>query len=351
MHVLMVAERLEPAIGGVERHVAGVARELAGSGHRVTLVAPAHDPGLPAREVIDGREILRLPVAGRGRWKYPRAWGWWAARRSLLAEVDLIHFHDVYALIHWFGPVRLLCPGKPVYLTYHGYEMRWPVPHRARLYRRLAERVVRGAICVGHYLATWFGLQPQAVTYGAVTLPEELDPPPPRPQAVFVGRLAPDTGVDVYLQGLGLLAREYGLHLPLVVCGEGPWRGAMEDTAAAGGLDVTFEGAVPDPGPYLARASLVFAPGYLAMLEAMAHRRPVVSVYNSPVRADYLRSMPEPERILSIAGEAGELAAVLARMLSAPADLAAQVEAAYRFASRWTWASLAQTYVDLWGMG
>lgn len=348
MRVLMIAERLPPAIGGVERHVLGLTGELTRRGHQVTLVGPAHVPGLPAEEHRAGVRIRRLPHVPHPRLRYLLAWRWWVRHKALLAEADVIHFHGVYPLLHWFGPAHLLCVGRPLYLTYHGYGMRFPIPVRPRLYHWLAARRVRGSICIGHFLVKWFRLRPDAVSYGAVTPPAAVPPLPPTPAALFLGRLDEDTGLDIYLRGLGLLARRHGRPLPLTVCGDGPGRPALMRLAQAEGVEATFLGFQPDPAPHLARASLVLTSGYLAMLEAMAHRRPVFSVYHSPVKADYLRLVPGAETLFTIADSPDHLAERLRALLAGIEDPGPRLERAAAFAARHTWAALADAYLALW---
>lgn len=351
MHVLMVAEALPPAVGGVEGHVAGLTRELLERGYKVTLVAPAHAGGSLCGETIEGGDTVWIPRTGWRRTDYPKAWSWWLGRRGLLREADVIHFHDVYALLHWFGPARLICPGKPTFLTFHGYEMLHPVPLRARLYRKLGSRLVRGSICVGHYLARWFALRPDAVTYGAVTPPEEHPTAGREPMAVFLGRLSRDMSPGIYLRALGTLKREHGLVLPIKVCGDGPLRAAMEEVASREGIDAEFLGWVSDPAPYLRGATVAFVSSYLAMLEAMAHRVPIFAVYSGPVKADYLRMIPGAEGLFRMASTPSELAGQLARELSGREDSRGQLERAYRFAAEHTWGRLAETYIQLWGRG
>ncbi|MCI0519416.1 MAG: glycosyltransferase family 4 protein [Chloroflexi bacterium] len=349
MRVLMVAERLPPAIGGVERHVAGLARQLHHAGVEVTLVAPAHLPGLPAEDDLDGVRLLRTPYATRKRAAYRLAWRWWLARRSLLDWADVLHFHEVYAMLHLSLPA-LLFPGPRRYLTYHGYEMRYPIPLRARLYRRLAARQARGYLCVGAYLARWFGLRPQEVTYGAVDLPPSPAAPlPAAPAALFLGRLDADTGAEACLQATAILQRAHDLPLPLTLCGDGPARPALEALARRESLDARFTGFLADPAPYIDAASMVFTPGYLAMLESFARRRPVFAVYAGPVKADYFRLFPQAERTLSLAGSAQELAGQLARYLLYPKERSAAIEAAYQVAAAHTWQKLADRYLRLWG--
>ncbi len=351
MHVLMVAESLPPAIGGVERHVAGLTRELLERGHKVTLVAPARGGGCRCDEAMEGARTVRIP---RSRWRranYPKAWSWWLGHRALLRWADVIHFHDVYALLHWFGPARLLCLDKPVYLTFHGYEMLHPVPPRARFYRKLGSRLVKGGICVGHYLAKWFDLRPEAVTYGAVSLPGERGAARHEPMAILLGRLSKDMSPEIYIRALGMLKRDYSLVLPLRVCGDGPLRAEMDAVTSQEGIDAEFLGSVADPTPHLREATLAFVSSYLAMLEAMAHGLPVFAVYGNPVKADYLRMIPGADGLFRMASTPGELARQLARTLSGIEDPRGQLERAHRFAAEHTWGRLAETYLGLWGQG
>ena len=349
MHILMLAERLPPAIGGVERHVAGLARVLVERGYRVTLVAPQHKAALPEEEEMDGAHVVRLPFTGHGWGNYLRAWCWWMKHGQLLKEADVIHFHDVYAFLHWFGPARLLCLTKRIYLTYHGFEMSYPIPLRATFYRWLAQRLVHRSICAGHYLMKWFCLRPQAVTYGAVAIPQNVSEPSEEPRAVFVGRLAPDTGLDIYLRGLGLLKRKYNMPLTLTVCGDGPMRGILEQLATDEDVEAEFVGFVSDPFQYVSQAKIVFASGYLAMLEAMACRRPLFCVYHSPVKEDYLRMVPNSDQMFVIADGPDQLAVQLAAFLTGQLDLSHHLERAYQFGAGQSWAKLADLYVRLWG--
>jgi glycosyltransferase involved in cell wall biosynthesis len=344
----MVAERLPPAIGGVERHVAGLARQLSELGVEVVLAAPAHLPGLPAEQQLHGARLLRMPYAANKRAAYRLAWRWWQENRALLAWADVLHFHEVYALLHLSAPLLLRTTPRRC-LTYHGYEMRYPIPPRARLYRRLAARLARSYLCVGAYLTRWFGLHPQDVTYGAVELPPYPAAPPPRTAtALFLGRLDADTGADLCLRAAAILQREYGLALPVALCGDGPARPALEALALREGVVTRFTGFLADPAPLIASASLVFAPGYLAMLEAFASRRPVFTVYATPVKADYFRLFPQAERTLSLAASAPEMASQLAQFLRHPQERSAAIEAAYQVAAGLTWQKLADQYLHLW---
>lgn len=360
MHVLMVAERIPPDIGGVERHIAGLSRELVGKGIDLTLVAPVADPRASFPDRRDGMKLMRIPRSKYSSRDYVAAWSWWWAHRSLLEEIDLIHFHDVYALIHWFGPAILMAPKKPRFLTFHGYEMRYPIPNRAKLYRYLAGKLVSASICVGHYLVKWFKIRTETITYGAVTQPEikpiqgsglgfeEWASIPSKPVATFIGRLASDTGLDIYIKGLGLLRREHDLDIRILICGDGPSRSSLDELSKREGVKARFIGAVSDPSPYIRHASLVFTSGYLSMLEAMICHRPVFTVFHTPIKSDYLSHFPDAEDLFSIASSPEKLAAEVLSFLSKLDEGARQVERAYNFAVQQTWSKLAEQYLALW---
>ncbi len=345
VRVLMVAERLPPAIGGVERHIAGIVPHLRGAGLSLTLVAPAHDPTLPLEGSLGGAPTVRIPYT-QGRTRYLRAWRWWARHRHLL-DVDVLHFHGVYSLLHLSLPLLVLAPRAARYVTYHGYQMTVPVPLKDRVYHRVSERLVRGSIAIGEFLVPLFRLSPSVITYGACTVPEEPVPPPEEPRAVFVGRLAPDTGLDLILRGLGVLARE-GITLPLAVCGDGPWRQKLEVLAQEVGVEATFHGFVEDPTPFIAASTIVFATGYLAMLEAMAWRRPLVTAYHTWVKESYLRSMQGARSLYLVAGSPEEVAAHV-RVVLREGVSPARREEAFRFAAAHTWDALAGHYLRVWG--
>ena len=345
--VLMIAERLTPAIGGVEQHVAGLAQVLSQRGYDLTFVAPAHAPGLPAQEVGPAGTIWRIPQVTSTRGRYFQAWRWWYQHRELLQQADLIHCHDVYALLHWLGPLRWLVPRTPVYLTYHGYEMVYPIPRRAWGYRWLSRHLVQDSLAIGHFIPRWFPVRPRFTTYGAVTLPQHPSPLPTTPRALFVGRLAQDTGLDLYLRGIGLWQRETGRVLPLTVCGDGPLRPQLTQLAQAENVQADFLGWVADPTPLWRTATLAFTSGYLAMLAAMTYQRPVLSVYHTPVKESYWRLMPNSTEIIRVASNISQINQTLQDWQENPPE--AQIAAAYTFAAEHSWEKLALFYERLWG--
>lgn len=92
MKILMVITYYDPHVSGLTIYCKRISEELARRGHKVTVMASSNLPGLPAREVINGVDVVRLPVALRVSKgvimpTFPLdAW-------RLLREHDAVHMH------------------------------------------------------------------------------------------------------------------------------------------------------------------------------------------------------------------------------------------------------------------
>jgi glycosyltransferase involved in cell wall biosynthesis len=247
-------------------------------------------------------------------------------------------------MLRWYLPVRWMLPRRPAFLTFHGYEG-YPIPLEARLLRRIAGRAALGSICMGEFICKWYRCRCDAVSYGGVDASAEV-PEPREDTAVFIGRLEPDTGIAEIIEALRLL-REGGRSLPLTVCGDGSLRARLENAARAAGIQAEFVGRVAEPRAYLLQARYAFVTGFLAILEAMACRRLVLSIYDTPIKRDYLELFPARDAIV-IAGSAGELAARLAERLDAPERSRELLDRAQAFAHEQTWRKVAETYLHVY---
>lgn len=94
LRILMVNKRYPPHIGGIEFHVADLARSLVASGKaEVTVLVVGDDSATD--EVIDGVRVVRLPQA----FEYastPVSWSFKRRLKELAAEHDIVHFHAPY---------------------------------------------------------------------------------------------------------------------------------------------------------------------------------------------------------------------------------------------------------------
>jgi len=348
MNILMLAWLFWPHVGGVERHVEQVGRILVERGHRVKVTTVRHDHGLPLEEKHRGIEIYRYPKQRLDRWERKRVARWLFAHRHLVRWADIVHCHDFYTFNYWYSPLLLRYPLKPVYLTFHGFEESFPLWRKDVMMRRLDTHLTRGNISIGEFIPKWYRTRYTYISYGGVEVPSEVSPLPDGDRALFVGRLAPDTGVLLYIKALVHLRREYGLQLPLDICGDGPLRRTIGDTASRHDLDVVFHGFVRYPERYLAGTKYAFTSSYLAILEAMAWRRPVFAVYQNPLKRDYLLLMPDSRRMMFVASSAEELAERVAACCRGEVDLEAMIDRAREFAEAHSWERLADIYLDLY---
>lgn len=158
MTIVFLMRLYNPHIGGVEKHVEGISKVLSRK-HQIKVITERYDTKLPEYEKKDGIEIYRIP--GPNKWA---VWKWILQNQKMLNEADIIHAHDVY---FWLFPYKLLHPFKKTFVTFHGWEGIYPIPWQNKLIRKISEILTTGNICVGDFIAKWYGTHPDFVTYGA----------------------------------------------------------------------------------------------------------------------------------------------------------------------------------------
>jgi phosphatidyl-myo-inositol dimannoside synthase len=251
---LVVTNDFPPRVGGVQQYVWNLVRNLPAD--RVAVMAPnwpgwrEHDQGLPF-------PVHRWPA--RFLWPTPEL----VRRvRSLVRE----HGADVVLFGHGY-PLPLMVPdldaaGIPSVVLTHGAEvwlartpavsasMRWSLGHArtvtavSRWTARALERVLPSEVppVLLHPAVDPVRFSPKA-DGEAIRARHGLDG-----QAVVlcVSRLVPRKGQDVLIAGMAYV-RELVPDAVLVLAGEGPYRGKLEELAAlAPAGSVVFAGAVSD---------------------------------------------------------------------------------------------------------
>ena len=117
MRILIALTYYRPHYSGLTLYAEREARALAARGHQVTILTSRFDDRLPAREVLDGIEIIRPRVrlrVSKGVIMPALPLVAW----SLIRQADVVHLHVPQldaALIALLARLR----GKPVVLTYH----------------------------------------------------------------------------------------------------------------------------------------------------------------------------------------------------------------------------------------
>jgi len=331
MQIIFLSRLYNPHIGGVETHVAKLSQALRKKGHTITVITSQHDPGLPLYETISNVKIVRIPHHLLDS-KF-KLWFWMLEHIGLFKTADLIHAHDVF---WWFLPLKFLI-FKPIFTTFHGWEGRFPPTHRAILWRKLAELLSCGHICVGEFITHWYHTKASVIIYGAT---DQKPLGPNKGQGILVlGRLDPDNDLDIIIGALKTI-QKHRRNLKITFVGDGP-------LAAKAGKVGTVHGFQSDISKYLEHNNLVITSSYLSMLDAMATGRRVFSVYSNPLKKDYLRLHPASNRFTAHS-DPDSLAQALNLYLRDPSPDSVKITSAKRWASKQTWSHLADTYLKLW---
>lgn len=281
MRIIFLTRLFWPHVGGVERHVQGLVQELV-KNHEVTIITEQYSPDLKLQESHMGAQIFRIPVfqvsESQKKWTI---WKWLWHHQDLLKYSDIIHVHDV---VFWLYPYKLLHPNKKIFATFHGWEGVYPLPVKNILQRRLDAAITRGNICVGDYLAIWYGIKPDLITYGAVSpVPHVRKQINNSKKLLYLGRLDENTGWRECLARFHRLKSRNGWNL--VVAGDGP-------LSRLAPTEAKLLGSVPNPFPYILASDYVFTSGYLSILEAFAAGKVVLSYSENPLKRDYLMGHP-----------------------------------------------------------
>lgn len=119
INVTHVVRQYLPSIGGMEEVVRNIARHQVRQGHKATRIITLDrlfrntDEQLPARDQLDGIDIIRLPY--RGSTRYPLC----PSVLKHLGDSDLIHVHGVDFFYDFLAATKWLHK-RPLVLSTHG---------------------------------------------------------------------------------------------------------------------------------------------------------------------------------------------------------------------------------------
>lgn len=371
MRVALVSPYSWSYPGGVNRHVAALARELRHAGDEVSVLAPWDPPdrlsrvlhGLPADGASAPERFTGLgrtvAVAANGAVSNLCVWpgGVLTMRRELRSgRFDVVHVHEPIApLIGWFLP---FVEGMPVVGTFHAYSTRG-LPNRiARLFgaglelNRLHARIAvsEAAAWTGR---RWFGGRYRTIPNG-VDL--SLAPPGPKPESealriVFVGRSDQRKGLPVLLAAFAALVR----HVPARLTVVGPERADvveyLPDREVA--ANVHAAGRVPEGELWrcLHAADVLCAPSLagesfgMVLTEAFTAGTPVVA----SAIAGYSDVVTDGvDGVLVPPGDAQRLGETLRELALDRDRLAAMSRAARASAQRYAWPRVATEVRDVY---
>jgi glycosyltransferase involved in cell wall biosynthesis len=332
MKILMITHYLCPHIGGVESVVEKLFQQL--RENDIKIITKKHEKELKAVEKFNRwTTVYRLNCSNKKYIGLFYIWKWMWNNRRLIAEADLVHVHDVFI---WYLPFRFLFPFKPVYITFHGWEGKWPIPFKSLIQKKLAYYLTKGNICVGSYLQKYYGIKADILTYGGTNISKRQGRKIPN-SFVYVGRLSEDTGLRLVLEVVSKL-RNYSIEF----CGDGELRKECEKYGKVYGF-------VKDPSQYLQRAQFCFAGGYLTILQAMTHKCIVIVCYQNPLKEDAFKDAPFAKYLI-LGNSSKNITGEIGRYQKDKKLMSKRIEEAYSWVKDQTWGKYTNQYKKLWGI-
>ena len=334
MNILFFTNYFYPHVGGVEKHVLEISKELIQSGHTVVVMTQQFDKKLPKFEKYKNILVYRMPIGRLDWFQKFRIWRELFRNINLIRNADIVHCHDVF---FWYLPFRFLFFWKISFVTFLGYES-FPVSFKNVIVRKVAEILANGNICIGDFMKKWYSANPTIVSYGGVVLPEKNSSSPVSHSALFYGRLDDQTNIREYVQAVKLMRKQIP-NFKFKIIGEGAYRHMVKNEAV--------EGFMKNPEKELRFFRFAFLSRYLSILEAFAEKRLVFALYDNNIKEDYLRMSPFANCIV-IVGSPEELCEKLLYYLSNPKKEKQLLDKGYRFAKENTWKKVCRTYQALW---
>lgn len=338
MTIVFFSRLFYPHIGGVETHVSEISKRLARRGFKVIVITEKFDKKLASKEELQGIEIYRINPGGNNWFKKFIIWMEIFKLIPLINRADIIHCHDVF---FWYLPFKFLFPVKPVFTTFHGYETKFPVSIKSKLQRKIAEFFSYGNIVVGDYIKKWYGTKATYTTYGGVETKDVKGKiyTSKRLNILYIGRIEKDTGGEIYLKSLILLKKK-GIKFNLEVCGDGSLREKFEKIGKVHGFMKNLK-------PFIKKSDFIFASSYLSIMEALSCYKFVFSVYDNPLKKDYLQMSPFAE-FVSITDSPNGLLKDISYFYSNPDKRKKSLDKGYNWTRQNNWDTVVLLYLKLW---
>ncbi len=322
MKILMVNDNdPDEVVGGSERYILDVTRELEAAGHQVSWFTLSAAGGKDRPETHARRRVFAVDREHGVRWLLRHALLYkalWKALKDFLSAVepDVVHLHNNYRY-----PLTVLAAtrGLRVVQTVHDYCLVYPTAYCTQprpctgsvfaalrhgcmnwkllvtegwlLYGRrfLDPRFVHRFIAPSRDLASQLRQRLGSTKVRNLgnfrSLPDAWASTIPESRVVlYVGALIAHKGVGVLLDAYAAIAKEFA-DTELWIVGDGPERHELETSAAASGTRrVRFRGQLGERelADVYRRSRLVVIPSLwlenapLVAIEAMAHGRPLV---------------------------------------------------------------------------
>jgi glycosyltransferase involved in cell wall biosynthesis len=343
MKILFFCRRFYPLIGGVEKHVLLISKKLIELGHEVTVVTEwqTSEGKFKVYEEFEKINIYRIPISTTEKNKKFQIWLWLFKHLFLIKQADVIHCHDVF---YWYLPFLFLFPAKKVFTTFHGYEGDLPPKTNKIFMHKLSGYLSDGSIAIGDFHQKWFKVRSEIVSYGAVEVNNSVNKIKNKYDFCFLGRLAADTGIMIYLEAFKKLKGNYSL----IICGDGPQMKMAKEYVEKNKLKVKFLGFVSNPIDYLRQSKYIFVSRYLGILESLIEKKLIFAVAENQIKHDYLSLAPFSPWIV-IEKDPLALAKKISYFANRPEKSKKMIDLGFAWAKQQTWDKITNQYLALWG--
>ena len=347
MKILFIAPNYLPHIGGVEKHLDNLCKEMLKDGHEITILVEKFDNSYKNYEKDGNLEIIRLDKKDNKVLRRLDMLKYMIVNIKSILKYDVIHFHD-YATFWSYGlgvyPLLKLF-GKKVFITFHGWEGDVPPRKKVILKRRLIEKLTTANISVGHFISKWYGTKADIVSYGGVDKTDDLSNNQEE-YILFVGRIAPDTGIFDYVKAWEVVSKNTDLEF--VVCGDGILLSEIEKYIQENNIErVIFKGFVSDVDSYIKDAKVIFTAGYLGILEAFSYKKNVIGTYDNELKKDYLEMIPNHEKMMWVVDN--KLDNII-DVFNEAIENNTKKKIAYQYSLENGWEKVKEDYYRLWKM-
>lgn len=288
MKIVHLSRLYSPHLGGVETHLRELNKYLLNSGHEVTVITEQFSSDILLNEKISKVNVVRIPFYSSYISKLKGKiiiWKFIYSKIDVFRKADVIHIHDVF---WWILPIYPIIKNK-VYITFHGWETKYPIQWKAKLQRFIYSHLAKSTIHIGGWIQKYYWDKPNLVLYGGVSKNFILDNSLLNKKSeletiVFLGRLSKENMIDKYID-LFLEMKKNNDKLKIIWVGDGDLNKKCQSVGMVTGF-------IDDIQSYVKKADLVFASSYLSILESQAFGKIVVSLYDHPLKRDYLLSFP-----------------------------------------------------------
>ncbi len=336
--ILFFTRLFYPHVGGVEKQVKELSSRLIKLGFNITVVTEKYSSNLKTKESFEGINIIRFKPLGLRFLGLISIWLWLLKNYKIIKYSDIVHCHSVYI---WYWPFRILFPNKPSYVTFHGWEGKYPIPFKNIIIRKIDTLLADKNITISDYVEKYYRIKADKLMYTSVDIDKNIHDRRIKKNIknlVYVGRLDEDTGLRNILKALSYLKHR---NLDIEFCGDGLLRSECEKYGTVYGFT--------NPNRYYEKAFICLSPGHTSILEAFTYKCLVVTTFNNPVKKDYLLMTPFKNWIV-VEESPKKLANQILIFINNPNKARKKIEAAYDWVKTQSWENAVRIYLDLWGL-